>query len=487
LREHVEVVEGDVGKPGLGLAPEVRERLARTLDLVVNSSGLTDFNPDLREALASNVEAVANVIEFVRESDHAALMHLSTCYAVGARDGRVSEELIPDYTPLHVEDFNAEQEWQQLRELVRNAEARSESPELRAALERQVLGRKRQTPLPPGAELETQIRKNRTRWLRNRLTRAGTRRARHLGWPNTYTFTKSLAESLIARRGAGLPIAIVRPSIVETSTDEPFRGWNEGINTSAPLSYLLGTYFRQLPTNARKCLDIIPVDMVCHGMTLIAAALVLRRNAPLYQLATSAANPCDMGRTIELTGLAHRKHYRAQQGLEHWMRLRFETIPVSKNRYQKLSVPAQKAVVKGINRAASALQFKKPPLARQERDLERVEKLIDLYEPFILHNEQVFECDNVELLSAELPESERAQFGFEPRSIDWWEYWTQIHIPALRRWVYPLIEGRAPEPTPRRQFRLGGAPDSAAEPPATLPAPGSAEAGPVSNATWHSS
>jgi len=64
----------------------------------------------------------------------------------------------------------------------------------------------------------------------------------------------------------------VRPSIVETSTDQPFRGWNEGINTSAPLSYLLGTYFRQLPTNERKCLDVIPVDMVCRGMTLIAAA-----------------------------------------------------------------------------------------------------------------------------------------------------------------------------------------------------------------------
>ena len=78
------------------------------------------------------------------------------------------------------------------------------------------------------------------------------------------------------RAAQGLPIAIVRPSIVETSTDLPFAGWNEGINTSAPLSYLLGTYFRQLPTNERKCLDVIPVDMVCRGMTLIAAALIQR-------------------------------------------------------------------------------------------------------------------------------------------------------------------------------------------------------------------
>ena len=50
---------------------------------------------------------------------------------------------------------------------------------------------------------------------------------------------------------------------------KPFRGWNEGINTSASLSYLLGTSFRQLPSNERKRLDIIPVDAVCAGMTLI--------------------------------------------------------------------------------------------------------------------------------------------------------------------------------------------------------------------------
>ena len=86
---------------------------------------------------------------------------------------------------------------------------------------------------------------------------------------------------MILRHGEGLPIAIVRPSIVETSTDQPFRGWNEGINTSAPLSYLLGTYFRQLPTNERKCLDVIPVDMVCRGMTLIAAAIIARRHEPI--------------------------------------------------------------------------------------------------------------------------------------------------------------------------------------------------------------
>ena len=459
LAEKIEVVEGDVSLPGLGLDDKTRARLARAIDLVVNSSGLTDFNPDLRDALASNVEPAAHLIEFLRASDHAALLHLSTCYVVGARDGRVSEDLKPNYTPANDKDFNIEREWNSLQELVRKVEERANSPEVEAALRRQALGRLHENQRPPGREVDTLIRKNRLRWTRNRLTRAATRRARRLGWPNTYTFSKSLAESLLATRGAGLPIAVVRPSIVETSIDQPFRGWNEGINTSAPLSYLLGTYFRQLPSNERKRLDVIPVDMACRGMTLIAAALVERRHKRLYQLATSANNPCDMGRSIELTALAHRKHYRAQQGLEHWVRMRFDSIPVSKQRYRKLSVPAQKVVVQGINRAASALQFKRPPLAKAERELERVEKLIELYEPFILHNEQVFECDNVELLSALLPPEEREQFGYEPGIIDWWDYWINIHIPALRKWCYPLIEGHAVENVPRREFHLPDAGD----------------------------
>src|SRR5438132_7414367 len=308
-----------------------------------------------------------------------------------------------------------------------------------------------------GAALENQIRKNRVRWLRNELTEAGKKRAHELGWPNTYTLTKSLAESLLAKNGAGFPIAIVRPAIVESSTAQPFRGWNEGINTSASLSYLLGTFFRQLPTNERKRLDVIPVDAVSRGMTLIAAAVLERRNDPGYQLATSVTNPCDMRRSIELTSLAHRKYYRAQEGLECWLRLRFDAIPVSKERYDRMSAPAQKAIIQSIQRIMAPLQLRKPPLARAERSLEKVEKLIGLFEPFILHNEHDFIADNVEKLSYALVSEEKDNFGYDTRSIDWWEYWINIHIPALQRWTYPLIEGRPIEARPRRNFQIATA------------------------------
>lgn len=442
LKEKVEVLEGDVSLPGLGLDEATQTRLQKSLDLIVNSAGLTDFNPDLRDAIASNVDSTLHLLEFLRKCNHAGLMHLSTCYVVGMRDGRVSEVLQDNYNPANDPRFDAEHEIASLRETIRNVEARAESPELDKALRRQALGRSGDEASAPAAELEGVLKRNRARWARNRLTRVGMRRAQYLGWPNTYTFTKSLGESLLARRGRELPIAIVRPSIVESSERSPFSGWNEGINTSGPLSYLLGTNFRQLPSNARKCLDVIPVDMVCRGMTLIASAVVARRHARLYQLATSAINPVNMGRSIELTGLAHRKHYRTTQSIDSWLKVKFESIPVSKQRYERLSIPMQKAVVSGINRAATTLRMKKPPFARAERDLIRAEKLIELYEPFILHNEQVFECENARLLSAALPPEERALFDFTPEAVDWWDYWINVHIPALRRWCYPLMEGR---------------------------------------------
>lgn len=456
LQERIEVIDGDVSKPGLGLAPNVKQRLARSLDVIVNSSGLTDFNPDIRDALATNVRATTYTLELLRECEHASLLHLSTCYVVGQRDGRVMEELPRNYTPRGLAGYDAVAEWHRLEALVRDTEAHAESAEVTEELRAAAQKKEHAAKDLQGSALENQIRKNRVRWLRQTLTDAGSSRAAELGWPNTYTFTKSLSESLIRNfldANPGAAIAVVRPAIVESSIEKPFLGWNEGINTSASLSYLLGTFFRQLPTNEAKCLDIIPVDLVSRGMTLISAALVERRHAEVYHLATSVANACNMGRSIELTGLGHRKFYRAQAGLEHRLRLKFDAIPVSKARYETLSAPAQKAIVEAINRTAQPFSSK-PPLARRQRELEKVIKLVSLFEPFILHNDHVFEAENIERLSAAVCENESHDFGYEARGLDWWDYWINVHIPALRKWCYPLIEGRQLEATPTRSVRL---------------------------------
>ena len=455
LAKRIQVIEGDVTLPGLGLNPDIRLKLASDVDLIINSSGLTDFNPDLRQAISINIDGVINLIDFQKSCRKATLLHLSTCYVVGMRDGRIAEELRPNHSPNQSKDFSAEEEYLNLREIVSECDKRSRSEEVSEELIQAAQEKGRSVTTEKAGAL--QLEKLRSRWLRNELVEAGMRRSRELGWPNTYTLTKSIAESIIQRRCADLPYAIVRPSIVETSTHEPFSGWNEGVNTSAPLSYLLGTFFRQLPSSERKCLDIIPVDLVCRGMLLISAALIERKHEQLYQLATSAANPCNMRRSIELTGLAHRKHYRAQPDYKYRLRAMFDSISVSKERYQKLSAPRQKAVIQALLKITAPLPMARSPLVRRERDLGKVEKLIELYEPFILHNFQVFESRNVELLSSSLRHDEVDVFGYDARAIDWWDYWINVHIPALRKWSYPIIEGRPADVRSKREVRLAQA------------------------------
>ncbi len=107
----------------------------------------------------------------------------------------------PDYTPAGVADFDAENEWRALHAFVKQAEQLAESAEVTEELRQQALSKEHAAKDLGGAALDNQIRKNRFRWLREHLTESGMKRAAELGWPNTYTLTKSLAESLIAKYG----------------------------------------------------------------------------------------------------------------------------------------------------------------------------------------------------------------------------------------------------------------------------------------------
>jgi long-chain acyl-CoA synthetase len=456
LSKRLEVIRGDICQDNLGFDDVTAARLKRDLDIVINSSGLTDFNPDIRNSIAANIDGPMNLLRFAQSCDHVSLMHLSTCFVAGISEGRVQEVAIPDYTPIRDEAFDTESELQWVKRMIEDTTARSESDEINEMLRREILDRHRDDP-PAGKGFERLLTRRRAKWLRTQLAKAGTERAKSFGWPNTYCYTKSIAESMLVKHAGDLPYTIVRPAIVETSTRKPFVGWNEGVNTSAPLSYLLSTNFRQLPSNERKCLDVVPVDVVCRGMLLISAALAQRCHEAVYQLGTSATNPCDMRRTIELTSLAHRKHFRTQRGFKSWFRSRCDAISVSKSRYQRFSAPKQKQMVRALSQAASRFTVKTPCLDRTEVGLDRIEKLIELYEPFILDHEQVFEAENVRLLSVALPEDELEDFAYDSAAYDWWDYWINIHIPALRRWSFPLLEGSPPQPARPRRFQMPAA------------------------------
>ena len=58
-------------------------------------------------------------------------------------------------------------------------------------------------------------------------------------YPNTYTFTKNLAEQIVASNSNGLPVAIVRPSIIGASLEEPCPGWLDNIYGLTSIFYIL--------------------------------------------------------------------------------------------------------------------------------------------------------------------------------------------------------------------------------------------------------
>lgn len=64
-------------------------------------------------------------------------------------------------------------------------------------------------------------------------------RAKLYGWPNTYVFTKAMAEMLIGQLKEKLPVVIIRPTIVTSTYKEPLPGWVEGVRYVALIIFLV--------------------------------------------------------------------------------------------------------------------------------------------------------------------------------------------------------------------------------------------------------
>jgi len=97
--------------------------------------------------------------------------------------------------------------------------------------------------------------------------------------PNTYTYTKAMAENVASKYAARLNIVIVRPSIVMSSLKEPAEGWVDTINGPVGLSVLgaLGI-LQKIKVNSEVVFDLIPVDIVTNALVSIAWAATEKRD-----------------------------------------------------------------------------------------------------------------------------------------------------------------------------------------------------------------
>ena len=85
-------------------------------------------------------------------------------------------------------------------------------------------------------------------------------------FPNTYTFTKRMAEHLIHENNQKhIPILILRPSIIGASLNEPVPGWTDSIGLAGGIFLIAGLgLLRELPGDKYNTGDLIPVDLVVN-------------------------------------------------------------------------------------------------------------------------------------------------------------------------------------------------------------------------------
>src|SRR6185503_16642326 len=294
MKSKIIAVPGDIGRP---LCNFTDEQINETkVDVIINSAGLVSFAPSLESAVRINAMGAKNVLDLARKLG-ARLVHVSTCYVAGQREGDVwEEEPIVGYFPrsssiardypaaargsrrLHSggsedelldRDFDPAAEIADCQRIIDQVRDQSNDRQHISEFRERGADSLRAQRRDPDDEndLKLAVARERKMWMNEVLTKLGMERAAHWGWTNTYTYTKSLGEQTILSDRAVVS-TIVRPAIVESSVRYPFPGWNEGFNTTAPLMYLMLKGHRSVPVGEDTALDVIPVDFIATGMLL---------------------------------------------------------------------------------------------------------------------------------------------------------------------------------------------------------------------------
>jgi long-chain acyl-CoA synthetase len=469
LEQKVVVVDGDITEPNLGLSEEAAERVAKDIDVLINSSGRVTFNPPLESALRTNVEGTKNVIAFAKRMKRPALIHTSTCFVAGNRSGEVWEdEELDGYFPRRKEltgtKFSVEQEMADNALGATRIRQLADDAQVLAKLRQEARDRLRDENRDPDDEgaLKLAVARARKEWIREQMTQQGIERAAKWGWPNIYTYTKSMGDQLVARE-TGIFRSIVRPAIVESAVAYPFPGWNEGFTTSAPLVYLALKGQNVLPVNDKLILDVVPVDHVCAGMIMAAAQACVEQPPLVFQLSSGDLNPLYMNRVTTLTGLYKRKRFQDKESGNKFLNdliARMEFRPVSQEHYDARSIPMINKVARkgsealarlrprwGAGRFTEVVDRLKKGLDEVERVTNEAAKNIELFKPFIFENAYILRADNARALFDRLPPEDQKLVPWGPQHLDWFDYWMNIHFPGLQKWVLPeLDQTYAPKP-----------------------------------------
>jgi fatty acyl-CoA reductase len=406
LAERVECVTGEITAPGFGLAPARFAELAREVDMVVNAAASVDFREPLDEALAINTLSLRHVTAFARVAD-APLVHVSTCYVNGYNRGEMREEIVApagaarDAIPRHRDG------WYDVDALIGSLQRKIDRVRAKAG----------------GADPER---------LRRRLTDLGIAQAQRHGWNDTYTFTKWLGEQVALRAMHGRTLAIVRPSIIESTLREPAPGWIEGVKVADAviLAYARGkTSF--FPARREGIIDIVPVDLVANAIALAGAeALSSSPGRRIYQCCSGSTNPLALGELIRLLQTESKRNWRKYDRLFHAEpKHDFRTVGEGTFRFAMGAFAIGAAAWNGLRRLAGA------PAATRALEKLRTTRMLALTFAFYAHPRYRFHNAGLLALAARFGEEARRLYPVDARLVDWEDYLCRIHMAGLNRYA----------------------------------------------------
>jgi long-chain acyl-CoA synthetase len=447
LEQKLVAVGGDISQDRLGIDPALREELHHRIDLIINSAAVVSFDAPLDDALSLNTRGAGRVADFAAECDAAALIHVSTAYVCGASDQSIPET-IHHAAPHSEERFpirgfrDPDDDLARIEETVARVREQGNGPEVRRELVEALVQRRRRRGGSREPRREA-IENLRDRWIENRLVEEGMKLARERGWNDTYTYTKALGEQIVLRRRGTVPLAIVRPAIIESSLSEPSPGWLDGLRMADPLIAAIGKgRLRSLPLDPDVVLDLVPADMVVN--TILAAIPKLaedgRGSLEIYQVATGSRNPITMGRLHELiVGYFEANPMLDKQGQPIRVKpLTFPSPESFRRRYRLKAVPLSAAEstlerMAGWGVMADRAQKQRRKLAATRAALDKLFYYGELYEPY-LNLDCRFEVDNTMRLFEWLTPEERRRFNFDVSRINWRHY-IHVHIAGIKKYI----------------------------------------------------
>ncbi|MFN2589829.1 MAG: HAD-IB family hydrolase [Actinomycetota bacterium] len=420
LDRRVTIVEGDVAEP---------DRLPRLpqVDVCYHCAATVSFDPPIDDAFRTNVlGAVGFYQALVDQGQRPYLIHVSTAYVAGSKKGVVLE------APLqHDVEWRREVDAAISARIV--AEDASRKPEMldrfMAAAEAE---HRRAGPMAVADDAE----ERRRRWVTRRLIQYGRARAQSLGWPDVYTLTKALGERATEQlaRERQLPLAIVRPSIIESSLERPRPGWIEGFKMAEPviLAYGRGA-IPEFPAIPEGILDLIPVDLVVNALLAAGAVPPPPAEPAYYHVCSGSRNPLSFRSLYENVREYFQHHPLPERGrgtyrVPQW-HFPGRRVVDARLRTGERALETVDRIVSRLPRSDRVRGWIRT-IDRTKGRLDFIRRYADLYGAYA-EAEVIYTDEHTVALFRSLPDQDQRDFPFDASMIDWRHYLQEVHCPSI--------------------------------------------------------